>query len=422
MLVLAAACSGAHRSSEITNADADSRATCAWQWTAPETLLYHGAPFAFGGMGGTPRAAPLGTSLVLIGDGLSISSEPPNSSRRRYGMSIDARGGVEPLALPPFIAQTRGVSMWALPAARASVHLLWKTFPERPVHVVHVSTDGSRWSIPDTVFSASDEMTEAHVAAAAGDDVVVALPTNDAQLSGIVVGTRVSGRWDVSRFSVEHAAIVELSLAVAMNDFGATVVYVRPAPSAGRAGAAPGLYARHRAFRGGWGPETLVRVGPAYSPIPLYATDGTFHVLWRGMGTDSMVLRHAASRDFTTWQLNQVPLPRDVQGMDAVAEGDGARIVMQQSDRANASDIKYAHLVTLSLDRSGFSAFETLAVAGPVSSPTISRIAGDTSILIWSGQRLFSYSTSTPGHGPTQFTSLVPVTLLSRHVGDCRRR
>src|SRR4029077_9412102 len=128
-------------------------------------------------------------------------------------------------------------------------------------------------------------LSESHVVAAAGDDVVVALSAVEQHFSGVVVGIRARGRWDVERFSVPHGPLWKLPLAAAIDASGTTITYFHMLPSMGGVATdsvAPGISARHRSWGGAWGPETSVHDGAGHSPIPVGTTDGVFHVFWRG--------------------------------------------------------------------------------------------------------------------------------------------
>ncbi len=362
--------------------------------------------------------------MALMGDHMSLYADTETTSMRMVGVTLDASRHAELILKPPFMGDVFGSDSWVVPGSAGTVHVVWTTPSVSPVHVVHTSTDGARWASPDTLFSVSPDFTESDVVAAAGDDVVVALPATIGQFSGLVVGTRRHGKWAVDRFDVPHEPLHDLPLATGMDRSGTTVAYFRlSAPSGGRTPSdSLGLYARHRPWGGAWGPETQVYAHEGFSSIAVETRDGVFHLFWHGMsGADSSILHHAETRDFKSWQLAQVSLPPDIQSIEGAPEGNGARIVMLQADSPNGLEMKYSRLVTVGWGPSGFSAFDSIPGAHPGDFPSISRVANDTSVVIWDGMRVAVQSTRHPRKGPSHWTSYVPVTILARHVRDCPR-
>jgi hypothetical protein len=349
-------------------------------------------------------------------------ADTETSSVRFLGVSFGANGNATPIAKPPIMGDVAGADAWVVPGLRGTVHVVWTTL-SITAHVVHATTDGTRWSTPDTGFSAPfGALSESHVVAAAGDDVVVALSAAEEQFSGIVVGIRAHGQWDVARFVVPLASNWELPLAAAVDGSGATITYFHMLPSMGGVATdsvAPGLYARHRAWGGAWGPEARVLDRAGFAPIPARTADGAFHVFWRGLLGDSLVLHHATTRDFKSWRLDQTTLPKEVQTIDVAPEDAGVRIVMLQTDDPNGMDMKYSNLLSGTWGRGGFSTFETVPFVKPAGATTISQVATDTEVLIWPGMRLATQSTRHPGNGPSKWESYVPVTMLARHVRRC---
>ncbi len=368
------------------------------------------------------RLLPLGAGTALVGDRFSLYADTETKSVRFLGVSFDANGNATPIAKPPFMGDVAGAEAWVVPGLRGTVHVVWTTLA-MTTHVVHATTDGTRWSTPDTGFSIPfGALSESHVVAAAGDDVVVALPAAEEQFSGVVVGIRAHGRWDVARFVVPHASNWELPLAAAIDGSGATIAYFHMLPSMGGVATdsvAPGLYARHRAWGGPWSPEARVLEGPGFAPIPVQTADGVFHIFWRGLLADSSILHHAATRDFKSWRLDQTTLPHDVQNIDVAPEDAGVRIVIVQTDDPNGMDMKYSNLLSGRWGPDGFSAFETVPIAKPGGWSTISRIAPDTEAVEWPAERLAIQSTRHPGKGPSRWESYVPATMLARHVRRC---
>ncbi|HEY2164353.1 MAG TPA: hypothetical protein VGH04_10195, partial [Gemmatimonadaceae bacterium] len=147
--------------------------------------------------------------------------------------------------------------------------------------------------------------------------------------------------------------------------------------------------------------------------------DGVFHVFWRGLLADSLILHHAATRDFKSWRLDQIKLPSEVQNIDAAPEDAGVRIVMVQTDDPNGMDMKYSRLLSGTWGPAGFSPFETVPIVNPAGRTTISNIAADTEAVVWPGMRLATQSTRHPGNGPSKWESYVPVTMIARHVRRC---
>ncbi len=421
--VALAACSRAAAPSRSGQSAAVSTAECSWRWTAAETLLYHGASFAFGGPLRPPPVIPTGTTSTIVADRMSLYGDSMTAPTRLIGVSIDANGRGETIAKAPFMRDILGMDAWSAPGRPGTVHLVWTTLMLSPARVVYSSTDGTRWSNPDTILSVAPDALASDGVAAAGDDVVVALPVTETAFSGIVVATRLRGKWDVARFDVRHQGLWELAMAPAMDRSGTTVAYFRPtnpgtkpAPDS----APPGLYVRHRAWGGAWGPEIAVSDRPGFSPIPVETADGTFHVFWRGLFADSASLHHAATRDFKTWHFDQIDLPKDIQSIDAAAEGAGVRVVMMQTDDVNGLDQKYANLLTVGWRTAGFSALDTISGSHPAGIPAISRASNDTDVVSWGGARVATYTTMQKGK-PFRYQSIVPVTVLSRHVRDCSR-
>ena len=349
-------------------------------------------------------------------------ADTETSSVRFLGVSLGANGHATPIAKPPFMGDVAGADAWVVPGLRGSVHLVWTTL-SMTAYVVHATTDGTRWSTPDTGFSVPfGALSESHVVAAAGDDVVVALPAADEHFSGVVAGIRAHGRWDVARFAVPHRSNWELPLAAAVDESGATITYFHMLPSMGGVATdsvAPGLYARHRPWGGAWGPEARVLDRPGFAPIPVQTTGGVFHIFWRGLLGDSLLLHHAATRNFKSWRLDQATLPKEIQNIDVAAEDAGVRIVMVQTDDPNGMDMKYSKLLSGRWGPDGFSAFETVPTAKPGGRSTISRIASDTEAVAWPAERLAIQSTRHPGNGPSKWESYVPATMLARHVRRC---
>ncbi len=355
---------------------------------------------------------------------MSLYADTETTSMRIVGVTLDARRRAELILKPPFMGDVFGLDSWVVSGSPGTVHVVWTTLSVSPVHVLHTSTDGARWASPDTLFSVSPDATESDVVAAAGDDVVVAVPATIGQFSGLVVGTRMHGKWEVDRFDLPHEPLHELPLATGMDHSGTTVAYFRlSAPTGGRTPSdSVGLYARHRPWGGAWGPETQVYAHEGFSSIAIEARDGVFHLFWHGIGgADSSILHHAATRDFKSWQLAQVSLPPDIQSIEGAREGNGARIVMLQADSPNGMEMKYSNLVTVGWGPSGFSAFDSIPRAHPGDLPSISRVANDTSVVVWDGMRLAVQPTRQPEKGPSHWTSYVPVTILARHVQDCPR-
>ncbi len=415
------ACSRANSPALTGSRESNDRSACAWEWTTPETLFVRGASFGFGGSGET-RLLPLGAGTALVGDRFSTYADTETSSVRFLGVSFDANGNAAPIAKPPFMGDVAGADTWVVPGLRGTVHVVWTTLSVT-THVVHATTDGMRWSAPDTGFSVPfGALSESHVVAAAGDDVVVALSAADEHFSGAVVGIRAHGRWDVARFVVPHASNWELPLAAAIDASGATITYFHMLPSMGGVATdsvAPGLYARHRPWGGEWGPESRVLDHPGFAPITVRTTDGAFHVFWRGLLADSSTLQHAATRDFKSWRLDQARVPKEIQNVDVAPEDAGVRIVMLQTDDPNGMDMKYSNLLSATWGPSGFSAFETVSIVKQAGAPTISNVANDTEAIVWPAMRLATQSTRHPGRGPSRWESYVPVTILARHVRRC---
>ena len=361
------ACSRANSPAPPGSREQNDLSACTWEWTTPETLFVHGASFGFGG-NGKPRLLPLGARTALLGDRMSMYADTETSSARFLGVSFGADGNATLIAKPQFMGNVASADMWIVPGPSRSVHAVWTTLG-MTTHVLHATTDGTRWSEPDTGFSIPlVALSESHVVAAAGDDVVVALPTAEEHFSGVVVGIRAHGQWDVARFAVPHASNWQLPLAAATDGSGTTITYFHMLPSMGGVATdsvAPGLYARHRPWGGEWGPETRVSDRPGFAPIPVRTADGAFHVFWRGLLADSSLLFHSATRDFKSWRLDQATLPHDVQSVDVVAEDANVRIVMVQTDDPNGMDMKYSNLLSGTWGPTGFSAFETVPIAKP---------------------------------------------------------
>jgi hypothetical protein len=209
-----------------------------------------------------------------------------------------------------------------------------------------------------------------------------------------------------------------------MDESGATIMYFHMPPSmGGLAGdsAVPGLYARHRPWGidGAWSQQTRVLGRFGFAPIPARTDDGVFHVFWRGMLADSLVLNHAATRDFKSWQLDRTVLPSEVQYYDVAPEDSAVRIVMVQTDDPNGMDMKYSRLLSGTWGPGGFSRFEVVPMGEPAGSALISRLARDTEALVWPGMRLATQSTRHPGKGPEKWESYVPMTMVARHVRRC---
>ncbi|HEX4684844.1 MAG TPA: hypothetical protein VH277_19150, partial [Gemmatimonadaceae bacterium] len=314
-------------------------APCRWLWTAPETLLYHGAPFSMGDLLEPPHVHVLGSSLAVVGSRAGITAlDTDTPDLEPLGALVAPSGTVSLLDRPPFIPKR--LQFWTAAGRRGVVHFVWQTNPISS-ELGYASTDGTRWSAVDTIFAAGSptfELADADMIAAAGDDVVVAMPATAAGFSGINVGTRVGGRWTVDRFPVQHQSIVELPLSVEADDAGAMVLYVRPRTQSS-GGPAPGLYVRRRGFHSPWGPETLIARGDAFSPMAIRTADGVLHVFWRAR---TVALHHAMSRDALTWKFDSIPLPPDVQNFDLAPEGGGIRIVMQEADEPMNSDQKHS--------------------------------------------------------------------------------
>jgi hypothetical protein len=417
-----AACSRANPAGSV---EAGDRSSCTWEWSAPETLFVNGASFGFGGMTGQPHLLSLGAGTALVGDRMSTyaDTETQQSWPRLLGVSFDAKGNAALIAKPAFMSDVAGYEAWALPGPRGTIHFVWTTLGMNS-RVVHATTDGVRWSAVDSGFSVPfGAMTESNAVAAAGDDVIVALPAADEQFSDVVVGIRMHGAWDVARFSVPHKSVWGLPLAAAIDESGATIMYFHMLPSMGGIAGdtlVPGLYARHRPWGGGpWGPETRVLGRPGFAPVPLRGADGVFHVFWRGMLADSSILHHAATHDFNSWQLDQITVPTDVHDIDVAPEDAGVRIVMLQTDDVNGLDEKYARILSATWGPGGFSALETAPIAKAGGPLAISPIARDTEVVVWPGMRLATQSTKHPGKGPSRWQSYVPAEMLARHVRRC---
>ncbi len=353
---------------------------------------------------------------------MSIYADTETSSARFLGVSFAANGTATLITKPQFMSDIVGGEAWVVPGLRGLAHVVWTTL-SMPAHVVHATADGVRWSAPDTGFAAPfGALSESHVVAAAGDDVVVALSAAEERFSGVVVGIRAHGQWDVARFAVPHASNWQLPLAAAIDASGTTITYFHMLPSMGGVATdsvAPGLYARHRPWAGEWGPETRVSDRPGFAPVPARTADGAFHVFWRGLLADSSLLVHAVTRDLKSWRLDQTTLPHDVQNVDVVAEEASVRIVMVQTDDPNGMDMKYSNLLSGTWGPTGFSAFETVPIAKPGGWSAISRIAPDTEAVEWPAERLAIQSTRHPGKGPSRWESYVPATMLARHVRRC---
>jgi len=366
---------------------------------------------------------PLDAGTALIADRMSTyaDTETQRSWGRLLGVSFDMNGHAAPITKPPFMSDVAGEDAWVVPGLRGTVHVVWTTLGTG--HLVHATTDGVRWSRPDSGFSAPFSVLPGpNVVASAGDDVIVALPVADDQFSGVVAGIRAHGTWDVARFSVPHKPVWELPLAAAMDRSGATIAYFHmPASTGGIPGdpASPGLYVRHRPWSGAWGPETRVLDREGSAPIPSHTHDGAFHVFWRGLAPDSVTLHHATTRDFKSFQLDQAMVPGDVVSFDLAPEDDGVRIVMLQTDDVNGLDMKYSRILSGTWGPRGFSAFETVPLAKPAGPPAISSFGRDTETVVWPGMRLATQSTRHPGTGPSKWQSWVPATVLVRHVRRC---
>jgi len=416
-----AACSRPNSPAPPGSRETNERSACTWEWSAPETLFVHGASFGFGGSGET-RLLPLGAGTALVGDRFSTYADTETSSVRFLGVSFDAKGNATPVAKPPFMGDVAGADAWVVPGLRGTVHVVWTTL-SMAAQVLHATTDGVRWSAPDTGFSVPfGALSESHVVAAAGDDVVVALPAVDEHFSGVVVGIHAHAQWDVARFSVPHASNWELPLAAAIDGSGTTITYFHMLPSMGGVAAdsvALGLYARHRPWSGAWGPEIRVLDRPGFAPIPVQTANGAFHIFWRGLLADSSILHHATTRDFKSWRLDHATLPKDIRNIDVAPEDAGIRIVMLQTDDPNGMDMRYSNLLSGTWGPDGFSAFETVPIVKQPGTATISHVAADTEAVVWSGMRLMTQSTRHPGSGPSRWESYVPATVLARHVRRC---
>lgn len=397
------------------------RPACRWVWTPPETLLYRGATFSLGGLDDPPHVIPFGNSLAVVGSRAHVSWPDADTHLPDPLAFVVARNGtVSALERPAFIPDRTDVQ--GIGGNRGSIHLLW-TFGS--TQLGYASTNGARYSAVDTVLSPMSGVAlfEGRGVAATGDDVVTALPVGDSAFSGLNVATRAGGRWSVERFPVEHEPLVELSFAVEADDAGATVAYVRPRLQKPRSpsGSAPGLYVRRRRFDSSWGPETLITAGDAYSPMAIRTPDGTLHLFWRRSAT---ALYRARSRDGASWIIDSVPVPHDIQNFDAAPEAGGLRVVMQQADDPNDIDQKYSRILSFAWTPAGASPMETLP-ATKAQQPTIISVSPDTSIMLWTGERGVTFSSRDPKRGPSRYVSIVPATILARHVADpasCRVR
>ena len=393
---------------------------CPWVWTAPETLRYRGAPVSLGDLMDPPHVESLGKGLALVSSNVILYYRDVQR-KDMLGVMLSNTGDVQPLARPAFMTSA-GPGIWAAAALRGTMHVVWDSLGVPAGRVLYAFTDGTGWSARDRLFPSTFEMTEGHIAAAVGDDVITARPYADSRFSGIDVGVRVGGRWKLSRFSVQHPQMAELPLAVGMDEQGAVLAYFRPAPKVARSsadGKPGGLYLRRRTFDDAWGPETLVSAGLGHSPIVLTTADGAWHIFWRGLGADAPFLLHATKRN-GKWVSDRIRLPTDIQTFDVATEADGVRIVMQQADSPNDMDETYSRILTLAWTSSGPGAIDTLAGAR-AEEPAITRISKDTLVMTWTGQQLVTQSTEHPNGGPSQGQSIVPVTIVSRHVRDATR-